>query len=126
MNKIIILALSAFVLFSNNAKAVEKESINIVRDNNEVQANDKWIELQSVIIPFDLNVKQTTNSNGNPKYWITFKNIGDVTISAINYKKYSEKTEKMELVKWGKNNKVKYTIRAKGKDNIDLTKLFEK
>lgn len=85
----------------------------------------RWIEVQSVVVPFDLPVNTGTTSTGKPKYWFTFKEIGDVTISATNYKKYTSKSEYIELVKWEKGDKCKYTTRAKSKSNIDLTKLFK-
>lgn len=122
MKRIIIFILSIFVLTTintNYARAIETPK--------EVNANeDKWIEIQSVVIPFDLTVNSGTTAKGNPKYWFTIQGIGDVSISVANYKKYSQKSEYIELVKWQKDNKYKYTTRAKGKDNIDLTKIFEK
>lgn len=122
MKRIIIFILSIFLLTginTNYAKAIEAPK--------EVNANeDKWVELQAVVIPFDLTVNAGTTSKGNPKYWFTINGIGDVSISAANYKKYSEQSEYIELVKWQKGTKYRYTTRAKGKNNIDLTKIFKK
>ena len=122
MKRIIIFILSIFLLTginANYAKAIEAPK--------EVNANeDKWVELQAVIIPFDLTVNAGTTTKGNQKYWFTIKDIGDVSLSSANYKKYSTKSEYIELVKWQKGNKYRYTTRAKGKDNVDLTKLFQK
>lgn len=91
---------------------------------NELE--DKWVEIQSITLPFELPVNTGTTAKGNPKYYFTFNGIGDVSISATNYKKYSAKSEYIELVKWQKGNKYKYTTRAKAKPNVDLTKLFQK
>lgn len=121
MKKIIILLISVFML------ALPATSYaNAVEDSKEANVNkDKWIEIQSVVIPFDLTVNSGTTSSGNQKYWFTFENIGNISISVTNYKKYSEKSEYIELVKWQKGNRYKYTTRAKGKSNIDLTKMFK-
>lgn len=103
----------------NNIKAAEAPQV--------VNANeDKWVEVQSVVLPFELHVNTGTTTKGNPKYWFTFNSIGDVSISATNYKKYSAKSEYIELVKWQKGNKYRYTTRAKAKVNVDLAKLFQK
>lgn len=122
MKRIIIFILSIFVLTTintNYARAIEAPK--------EVNADeDKWIEIQSIVIPFDLTVNSGTTPKGNPKYWFTIQGIGDVSISVANYKKYSQKSEYIELVKWQKGNKYRYTTRAKSKGNIDLTKIFEK
>ena len=90
---------------------------------NEVK--DEWIEIQSITLPFELPVTKIATTKGF-KFYFTFDGIGDVSISATNYKKYSTKSEYIELVKWQKGNKYKYTTRAKAKANVDLTKLFQK
>lgn len=121
MKKIIIFILSIFVLTAvniNNARGAE--ALQVINANE-----DTWVEIQSVVLPFELPVNKTATAKGF-KFWFTFNGIGDVSISATNYKKYSTKSEYMELVKWRKGNKYRYTIRAKAKVDVDLAKLFEK
>lgn len=130
MKKIIVLSLlfvSLFLLLGNTANAGETyvdKAKNAVKELNA--GEDKWIEIQSIILPFNLPVNSGVTSKGNPKYWFTLKGIGDVSISIANYKKYTDQSESIELVKWQKGNKYRYTTRAKGKSNVDLTKIFEK
>lgn len=124
MKKIITLILSILVLSVFTNYAGEVNAPEVVNEDNKVE--DKWVEIQSTIIPFDLEVNSGVTSKGNPKYWFTFDKIGDVSLSVSNYKKYIAKSEQIELVKWQKGNKYKYTTRAKAKDNVDLTKIFEK
>lgn len=123
MKKLILflLSLMACATISTMSFGREVKAPEVV---NEVE--DKWIEIQSITLPFELHVNTGTTAKGNPKYWFTFNGIGDVSISATNYKKYSSKSEYIELVKWQKGNKYKYTTRAKAKVNVDLTKLFQK
>ena len=124
MKKIITLILSILVLSIFTNYAGEVKAPGVVNEDNKVE--DKWVEIQSTIIPFDLEVNSGVTSKGNPKYWFTFNKIGDVSLSVSNYKKYIAKSEQIELVKWQKGNKYKYTTRAKAKANVDLTKIFEK
>ncbi len=91
----------------------------------ETTTSEKWIEVESVVIPFGLEVNKGVTTKGNPKYWFVFKEIGTVSLSANNYKKYMDKTDYIELVKWQKGNKYKYTTRLKGKANITLSNLFK-
>ena len=101
MKKIIILLLSIFILTGNNI--VNAKATEVLQEVNADE--DKWVEIQSVVIPFNLTVNTGTTTKGNPKYWFTIKGIGDVSISAANYKKYSEQSEYIELIKWQKGNK---------------------
>lgn len=123
MRKLISFLLSLMVCITISTMSFAKE-VKAPEVVNEVE--DKWIEIQSIVLPFELPVNTGTTAKGNPKYWFTFNGIGDVSISATNYKKYSTKSGYIELVKWQKGNKYRYTTRAKAKDNIDLTKLFQK
>ncbi len=121
MKKLILLLLSVCLCTTNTVcYSREVEEPRVTEENK-----DKWVEVQSIVLPFDLPVNSGVTTKGNPKYWFTFKEIGDVTISATNYKKYSTKSERIELVKWQKSSKYRYTTRAKEKANIDLTKLFK-
>ena len=123
MKKIIMFLLALTLVTTYNIESYARE---VKEDEVVNQDKDKWIEIQSITLPFDLPITSGITAKGNPKYWFTFKDIGEVSISAANYKKYSKKTEYIELVKWQKGNKYKYTTRAKSKANIDLTKIFEK
>lgn len=123
MKKFILFLLSLMVCTTISTMSFGRE-VKAPEVVNEVE--DKWIEIQSITLPFELPVNTGTTAKGNPKYWFTFSGIGDVSISATNYKKYSSKSEYIELVKWQKGNKYKYTTRAKAKANVDLTKLFQK
>lgn len=123
MKKLILLLLSLMTCVSISTMSIAQE-VKAPEAVNKVE--DKWIEIQSITLPFELPVNTGTTAKGNPKYYFTFNGIGDVSISATNYKKYSAKSEYIELVKWQKGNKYKYTTRAKAKANVDLTKLFQK
>lgn len=123
MKKIIMFLLALTLVTTYNIESYARE---VNEDKVINQDKDKWVEIQSITLPFDLTISSGTTTKGNPKYWFTFKDIGEVSISTTNYKKYSKKTEYIELVKWQKGNKYKYTTRTKGKANIDLTKIFEK
>lgn len=121
MKKIIMFILALIVCSAYNVESYARE----VKENKEVKmVDDKWTEIQSITLPYDLPINSGTTAKGNKKYWFVIKGIGEVSISEANYKKYCKKTEYIELVKWQKSNKYRYTTRAKAKDNVDLTKLF--
>lgn len=103
-----------------------------VTSNAQEKNESKWVEIQEVEIPFGLDIHEGLTRKGNPKYWFTFDEIGNVPISEGNVKHYLNQTKTIVLVKWEKSGKYKYTTRQKKGEskkvtpNMDLTTLFNK
>jgi len=104
------------------------DEVTILANND---GKSDWAEVQSIVIPFDTPVYEGVTRSGNPKYYFTFKNIGDVAVSESSAKKFKEKSTKIELVKWYSASKDTYRYstrqvkKKKGKiPNINLTDLF--
>jgi hypothetical protein len=103
-----------------------------INSNAQENKESKWVEIQEVEIPFGLDIQEGLTKKGNPKYWFTFEEIGNVTISEGNVKHYTNQTKTIVLVKWEKSGKYKYTTRQKKGEakkvtpNVDVNKIFNK
>ena len=121
MKKIIIFLMSLILATTVCMANVNKE----YTPTEQTESTEKWVEIEAVVIPFNIEVHEGVTKNGNPKYWFVFNQIGTVSLSASNYKKYVNKTDYIELVKWQKGNKYKYTTRLKSKANVNLNSIFK-
>lgn len=103
-----------------------------VTANAQEKKESPWVEIQQVDIPAGQDIQEGVTRNGNPKFWFDFPNIGKVTVSEGNAKKYKEGTTVLVLVKWQnkETGKFKYSTRqkygrtAKVTPNVDLNNLF--
>lgn len=71
-----------------------------------------WIERDSIIMPFDLEVHTGVTKNGKTIYYFIIEEVR-VMISSTNYQKYINKEAQILLVEWYNPEKdlFKYTTR---------------
>lgn len=92
-------------------------NLDAQQQNRETYESD-WKEIQTVQIPYGIDVMEGYTKNGNLKYWIEVDEI-KIYINPKNYKGFKDKTIKLLLVEWYNPHKdvYKYTTRAMEKDN---------
>ena len=103
-----------------------------INSNAQEKKESPWVEIQVVDIPFEAVIHEGVTRNNNPKFWFEFPNIGNVTISEGNAKKFKAREVTIVLVKWEnkETGKFKYSTRqkngrtAKVTPNVDLNTLF--
>lgn len=104
---------------------------SVTANAQETKKVSPWVEVQQVDIPAGQNLQEGVTKNGNPKFWFTFKAIGDVSVSPGSASKYKKGEVTLVLVKWEnkENGKFRYTIRQKERavsvtPNVDLNNIF--
>lgn len=118
-----------------NTSIINREIVIPVNGNYFVLATEsEWIEVQSVVIPFNTELHEGVTKSNNPKYWFEFEGIGKVSVSASNAIKFKERSTTLMLIKWfnQSSNKYRYTTRQKGGSSvrkeipdIDISNLFK-
>lgn len=92
-----------------------------------------WREIQTVLIPQNVEIHEGVTRSGNNKYWIEVEGI-KVSIAPTNVSKFQKGEVKLELVKWQNTETKAYkysTRQVKGSStkkeskNIDLGGLFK-
>jgi hypothetical protein len=95
--------------------------------------NSPWREIQTVLIPQNVEIFEGVTRNGNTKYWIEVEGI-KVSIAPTNVSKFQKGEVQLELVKWQntETKAYKYSTRQvsgssakKESKNIDLGGLFK-
>lgn len=95
------------------------------------KGDSPWVEVQTVVLPHNVEIHEGLTRNGNPKAWIVIEDM-NITVSPSNVEKWRKGEVELELVKWQHKEKgtFRYSTRqvksasASKSKNIDLMGLF--